>query len=152
MKPTTKHYSHEISAYSVAVVATICGVWAGLSCEAAWLSRAGSVVIVAGVALAASRKTETLHEKVTKFVDDHRKINPNLVRDEYRISKGIDPTPAQIHALESAVYDSAKRDIAVLMNERRWIFKLHEVGIVIYGTLLNGFGEWLIKTAVRCAT
>ena len=152
MTRTAKHYTHEIAAYSLAIAATICGVWAGLAYDTAWLGRAGSVVIVAGVALAASRKTETLHEKVLKLMDDHRKSHPNLVREEYRNIKGIDPTPEQIHALESKIYDSVKEDIAVLMNERRWRFKLHEVGIVIYGTLLNGFGEWLLKTVVRCAT
>jgi hypothetical protein len=147
-----KHYSHEIAAYSIAVLATICGIWAGITCEAAWLGRAGSVVIVAGVALAASRKTETLHEKVLKFTDDHRRGHPNLVRDEYKKIKRAEPTVEELYALEDAIYDSAKEDIAVLMNERRWLFKLHEVGIVVYGTLLNGFGEWLIKGAVRCAT
>ena len=144
ISPKTKHYSHELAAYSLAVIAILFGVWASLKYDPAWLGRAGSVVIVAGVALAASRKTEALHERVLTLMEKHRKGNPHLVRDEYRKLKGADPTNAEARALEDAIYASAKDNIAVLMNERRWVFKLHEVGIVIFGTLLNGFGQWLV--------
>lgn len=152
ISPRTKHHAHELAAYLVAVIATILGIWSGWKYDPAWVGRAGSVVIVAGVALAASRKNETFHEKVLKFVDEHRKRNPDLVRDEFRKLEGIDPTNEQVRALEDAIYSSAKEDVAVLMNERRWAFKLHEVGIVIFGTLLNGFGQWLLEWVKRCAT
>lgn len=136
---------HEPAAYCTVVLVTVFGVCASLRYEPAWLGRAGSLVIVIGVLLAASRKVETLHERVLKFVDGHRKNNPHLVRDEFRKLKMAEPTDTEVRALEDVIYQSAKDDIAVLINERRWIFKLHEVAIVIAGTLLNGFGEWIMK-------
>lgn len=143
-----KHNWHEPAAYCTVLLVTVFGVWAGLKYEPAWLGRSGSLVIVIGVLLAASRKVETLSEIVLKFVDQHRKKNSNLVRDEYRKLKMTEPTGAEVRALEDAVYQSAKDEIAVLMNERRWILKLHEVAIVVAGTLLNGFGEWIMKKFV----
>lgn len=139
---------HETVAYFVAILATICGVWAGVVYEAAWLGRAGSVVIVAGVSLAASRKIDTLSAKVLDFIDKYRKDNPDLVRDVCK-ELGDDPlTPERIIAVEGSVYDSAQKELGELIKNRRRLFKLHEVVIVIYGTLLNGFGEWLVKVVL----
>lgn len=142
---------HEPVAYACAFVAVALGIWASLTDDPAWLSRSGSVVIVVGVLLASSRKIDELHERVLKFVDGFRAANPNEVRGEYRSLKGKEPTEAEVRALENAVYESAKSDIGEVIEERRRVFKLHEVALVVAGTLVNGFGEWLMKLVIAHA-
>lgn len=143
-----KNTWHEPVAYACAIIVTALGIWAGLKNEPAWLGRAGSVVVVVGVLLASSRKIDELHQRVLKFVEDFRTANPNEVRGEYKNLKGKEPTEAEVRALEGAVYESAKSGIGELIEERRRVFKLHEVTLVVAGTLMNGFGEWLIKLVI----
>jgi hypothetical protein len=37
--------------------------------------------------------------------------------------------------------------ITPMLKKRRRILRLHEVGLVVSGTLINGFGPWLIRCA-----
>jgi cobalamin biosynthesis protein CobD/CbiB len=152
MIPTlNKNNWHEPAAYISAGIALAWGVLASLKIDSAWLGRAGAVVIVVGVLLASSRKIDDLHQRVLKFVDGYRSSNPQQVRDEFRSLKGREPTEVEAKELEDAVYASANEDIDSLIEQRRRIFKLHEVALVVVGTLTNGFGEWLMKLVLAHA-
>ena len=133
------------------VITVAAGIYFGLNCDKDWLGRAGSLVIIYGVLLAASRKVDLLHSKVLLFVDNYKKQNSSLVRDEMKLLFGRDPTDQEVSSVESAIYASARSDIQALIEERRRIFKLHEVALVVFGTFVNGFGSWIIGTVTSAA-
>jgi hypothetical protein len=151
----TKLNWQEPTAYAASVVALAVGLCLGWVCDPAWLARAGSVVIVNGVLLASSRKIDLLYEKVKALVNAHRASEFQAVLSEFINRNGTAITSAQAEALERRIYGEAHEEISMLVEERRRIFKLHEVVLVVAGTLVNGFGEWALKLAMhslKCAT
>lgn len=148
----TKLNWQEPTAYACAFIATALGVYAGLKCEPAWLSRAGSVVVVCGVLLAASRKIELLQAKTDEFIAKHSTTEFDAILAENVNPDGSPITKEQGERLRNKIYAEAQSEIASLIDERRRVFKLHEVAIVIVGTLLNGFGEWIMKVIQTYAT
>lgn len=81
----TKLNWQEPSAYTAAVAT---GLYWGVSCDPAWLSRAGSVVIVCGVLLAASRKIELLQAKVSGFLANHSTAGFDAILSEHQNADG----------------------------------------------------------------
>jgi hypothetical protein len=142
-KPTSLNWQ-EPAAYAASLMALAGGLYLGLACDKDWLGRAGSLVIIIGVLLAASRKMDLLHAKVLLFIENYRRKNSSLVRDEMKLILGRDPTDHEVSSVENAIYASAKKELEELIEERRRVFKLHEVALVIAGTFVNGFGPWLI--------
>lgn len=142
----------EPTAYGCAAIATALGIYAGIKCDPAWLSRAGSVVIVCGVLLAASRKIELLQAKVSEFIANHSTAEFDTLLAEHKNPDGSPISKERGEALRKEIYAEAQNEVASLIDERRRVFKLHEVAIVIAGTLINGFGEWCIKVIQTYAT
>lgn len=141
----TKLNWQEPTAYTAALAAVAAGLYWGVSCDPAWLSRAGSVVIVCGVLLAASRKIELLQEKVSDFLANHSATEFDAILSEHQNADGTPIGDKQAQNLRETIYRETQSEIAALIDQRRRVFKLHEVGIVVAGTLVNGFGEWLLK-------
>lgn len=137
----------EPSAYTTAIAATAIGIYLGHVCEAAWLSRAGSVVVVIGVLLVTSRKNEILQKKATDFISVHRDTQFKNVLDEFENQDGTPIAEDRAAKLKEQIYSEMNSMVEEIYQERARVFKMHEVAIVIVGTLLNGFGEWLMKLA-----
>lgn len=141
----TKLNWQEPTAYAAALVAVAAGLYWGVSCDPAWLSRAGSVVIVCGVLLAASRKIELLQAKVSGFLANHSTTEFDAILLEHQNADGTPIRDEQAQNLRKEIYGEIQSEIASLIDQHRRVFKLHEVGIVVAGTLVNGFGEWILK-------
>jgi len=152
MPRITKLNWQEPTAYGCAVIATIVGAYASIKCDPAWLSRAGSIVIVCGVLLAASRKIELLQAKVAGFIANHSATEFDAILAEHKNPDGSSISKSQGEKLRKEIYAEAQSEIASLIEERRRVFKLHEVAIVIAGTLINGFGECGMKIIQSYAT
>lgn len=148
----TKLNWQEPTAYVCAAVAIGVGLYAGIKCDPAWLSRAGSVVIVCGVLLAASRKIELLHAKAAELIDEHSDKEFDALLAQHQKPNSSPITEEQAKKIRKQTYDIVNNKITTLIEERRRIFKLHELAIVIAGTLINGFGEWAIKVIQSHAT
>jgi hypothetical protein len=141
-KPTRLNWQ-EPTAYLVASATLAAGLYLALKCNQDWLARAGSLIIVYGVLLAASRKYDIVQAKMLKLMRDHRKSHPDFIRSALERKLGRRPTDAEAHHEGADFYDEVERDIDEVIQERRRIFKLHEVILVVGGTLINGFGPWL---------
>jgi hypothetical protein len=137
----------EPTAYATSVAAIAVGIYLGHPCEAAWLSRAGSVVVVIGVLLATSRKIELLRKKANALITNHQYTEFQNLVAEFQNQDGTPISESQAAQLKEKIYSEAYSETEELIQERARIFKMHEVIIVIAGTLLNGFGEWLMKLA-----
>ena len=150
----TKLNWQEPAAYTASIGALFAGLVLGYSYDPVWLGRAGSVIIVCGVLLAASRKIDILHDKSKELIAEHRKKMFPEILSEFTDADGSPISPEQAKKHEQRIYDETTNDVGALIEERRHVFKLHEVSIVVAGTLINGFGEWGLKTvltALFCA-
>ena len=147
----TKFNWQERAAYGIAALAASLGTIAGFSNDPDWLGRAGSVVIVAGVLLAASRKMDLLHEAILDFIKENTPIAYASARQGLTRKNGREPTESEILELASNVLASMTEDITDEIDRLRRVFKLHEITLVVAGTFLNGFGPWVIKSAQSAA-
>jgi hypothetical protein len=145
----------EPAAYAASIAAFIAGLFLGHAYDPAWLGRAGSVIIVCGVLLASSRKIDILHIKARALIDAHREKEFQPLLSEFTNPDGSPITKDQAKKLKKRIYAEAEKEIGELIEERRHVFKLHEVSIVVAGTLINGLGELTLRTVlsalIKCA-
>ena len=151
MQKTVSFNWQETLAYSLGIVTLLVGGYFGYTAHPDWLGRAGSLLIVYGVLLASSRKLDLLHAKVLRFIDKFRKENRKLLKDEFVKLHKRQPTEIESLTAELDVYQSAASEIAELIEERRRVFKMYEITLVVVGTVVNGFGPWLIVSAKSAA-
>ena len=137
---------HEPAAYAAACLAGWLGICLGIANDPAWLGRAGSLIIVCGVLLAMSRKIDLLHAKTTNFLERHFRTDARgTYLDEAKKAGRPVPSEDEINARLQEIAGEATSQIGILIDERRRVFKLHEVTLVIVGTVVNGFGEWALR-------
>lgn len=154
MSRITEFNWQEPTAYIVSITSLVLGISLGLAYDPAWLGRFGSVIIVCGVLLAASRKFDVLHAKALAVAKAHRREKFSAILSEFQNADGSPISSESAAELEERVYSDAEKEIATELDRRRRVFKIHEVSLVILGTLTNGFGEWVLRTAVslsKCA-
>lgn len=134
----------EIAAYLVSAFIVLCGGYFSVHYEAVWLNRAGSLVICVGIVFAASRVNEVLSAKVGKFVAENfeRVFSTELKRLQEECSQPI--SAIKQSELKEKLCRDVMGEVGTSLDERKRRFKLHEVIIIIVGTLLNGFGDWLV--------
>lgn len=132
-------------AYLVSSASLAMGVWfAGKGISDAMAS-AGAMAVVCGVLLASSRKIDVLHTKTINFINSRRESERLSIKKMLTSPKGIAPSDKEVdEILESVLKDSAAI-IGELIDERRRVFKIHELILVIAGTLVNGFGPFIAK-------
>lgn len=138
----------EILAVLVAAVVALVGLYLAWFCEPVWLNRAGALIIITGVALAASRFHERVHDRALAAIQ----ANYNLLIEEMakKFESPDGPTNSQererlrvmmMPAIRSAFAQSLE------LNARR--IRMWEIWLVIIGTFLNGFGDYIISIAKR---
>jgi hypothetical protein len=117
-----------------------------------WLNRAGSLVIVIGVLLATSRLTDISQANVENLISD------NFDKGMAEAIRNIEETHGHIlgndqrEALRKGVYASITNGFSGLFEDWRRRVKRYEVSLVVAGTLINGFGDWLFCLARTCAS
>jgi hypothetical protein len=134
----------EIAGFLAAAIIIAGGTYLAFTVKEVWLNRAGALVIIAGVILAASRVNEVLSAKVAAFVEGNfdpvfsetlvsleRELNEKLSNDRQR-------------ELREQIHKEMFGEIGSLLEERKRMFKLYEVALVVIGTFLNGLGDWLV--------
>jgi hypothetical protein len=121
------------------------GIYLGISNEAVWLSRFGSLMIITGVLLAAIRFTETLSSRVDSFINEKGPLIVKAITDNYEQNYGGKLAPSEKLKLINDAETRIKADVLAYQSSRIRVFKNYEIGIVSFGTLVNGFGEWFIS-------
>jgi hypothetical protein len=142
----------ELLAFTASILVFAIGCNLGWRTQAVWLNRAGSLIIVAGVLLAASRFHERMVAKVLKHAED------NLENDEAKFKSALsktvpadmveqwisDPDFAQIKA--AAIAEARSEWSLSFLEPAKRRIKSAEICLVVGGTLLNGFGDFIIDS------
>lgn len=147
--PFSKHEKLAVLFASASLFAGLVLAW----CFAPiWLNRAGSIVIVIGVLLATSRLADISEENVAKlFIENFDKGITGaikIIEEAHSHILGND----QREALRKGVYASMTKGFAGLFENWRRRVKRYEVSLVVAGTLVNGFGDWVFCLARTCAS
>lgn len=139
-----------------AVVSTIfvlvVGTYLAYYYQPVWLNRAGSVIIIIGVLLAVNRIHEIFENRFIKLFDkDGDKVFSDVVEKlERKFDKTL--TPEQRVELKDLTRPELVSLLHSTMAERKHIFRYFEVWLIIAGTFLNGFGDYLVCFLKSCST
>lgn len=140
---------HEPLAYFVSVLSLIIGAWLAGKGIGDAIASAGAVVVVCGVLLASSRKIDELHAKTINFINSRRASERLSIKEMMTSSKGTEPSDEEVDEILETVLKDGAAIIGELINERRRVFKIHELILVIAGTLVNGFGPFIAKAVLK---
>lgn len=144
----TKLNWQEPAAYGFTVLSLIGGGLLSYFFHPDWMGRAGSLVIVCGVLLAASRKYELLQSKATETINSARAREIASVKKMLTSPAGHGPSDKEVEQLVDGVINDAHLITRDIIEQRKRVFKLHEIILVVGGTLVNGFGSWLVGLLV----
>ena len=142
--------THEKWAVSLATVILLAGVAIAWFHGLSWINRSGSLVIVVGVLLAISRLTDLTESKVSTLMDENFENGMQRAIQDIESTHGHKLTPAQREALCQGVRISMSRGFSAMFEDWRIRVKRFEVSLVIVGTIVNGFGDWLFCLGVTC--
>jgi len=142
--------NHEKWAVSLATVILIAGVAIAWFYGPSWINRSGSLVIVVGVLLAISRLADLTETKVSALMNEQFENGMQHAIQEIEATHGHTLTPAQREALGQSVRISMSRGFSAMFEDWRKRVKRFEVSLVVVGTLVNGFGDWLFCLGVTC--
>lgn len=120
------------------------GCWAGFVKDPLWLNRCGSLIIVVGVAVAAFKLKDILHQQIDDF---RKKHEPEQLRQLEDAWEKFWPGPLEAsfkEGLLEGVRTKTEEVFAAYVQRRVERVRNVEISLLILGTLINGFGDWLI--------
>jgi len=127
--------------------ATVAIVWCGLLAwfvDPLWLNRGGAIVIIVGVLLAASRFQEWVQQKLATFLEtDYDSIADDALRTVEKETRPL--SDAERGTIKAKMKVQIHKDFAEIFEADKRRLKAWEVWLVVFGTFLNGFGDFLIR-------
>jgi hypothetical protein len=135
-------HSDQLAAVLAATIAIVGGLYLAWFGEPVWLNRAGALVVAIGVILGASRFPERMQYQVQQYMDANRDaIVDQAVLDVEGLPRGRPISDEE----RRRIAGNAGRIIARRFDVARVRIKALEVYLVVGGTLLSGFGDWLVS-------
>jgi len=134
----------DIGAILSSALVLVGGSYLAWTVSPVWLNRAGSVIIVIGLVVAALRFHEWFDQKVSEFVSNNYSsvlndaIDEIIGEEELSIS-GEDRV--RLHSLSMTKTNDMLSAVIARNNHR---MQIYEIYLVIAGTLLNGFGDYVV--------
>lgn len=141
---TFKARWREITAWLLAAIFIAGGTYFAFTLKDVWLNRAGALVIIVGVIFAASRVNEVLSAKVATFLEENFDRVFSETHDSLEQEQNKKLSNERRRELEQQIRKEMLEQMGTLLEDRKRMFKLHEVLLVVIGTFLNGFGDWLV--------
>jgi len=123
------------------------GFFLGWFFDPAWLNRAGSLMIVIGVIAASVRLQEVLLSQIEKFRDLNDEQQLLQLYQEHENFFGSPLNAEYKRGLEAQVNKGLTTMFAAYVERRVQRLKKFELNVLILGTLINGFGDLLVKFA-----
>jgi len=133
---------------------TVVGVQLGLRDDPVWLNRFGALITVVGILLGASRFYERQLKQLVSFIHRDKAffVRSNIAQIERDLGRQVTHEERIRLSIEfGKVVDDGQTVQAIagkLIAPHIGQIKIWEILIVIYGTVLNGFGDvamkWLI--------
>jgi hypothetical protein len=145
-----KHIPEILALLASGIALVVGGVLAWQS-NPAWLNRTGSIIIIIGVLLAASRFHEWMVQKVAESIEK----NPELffqkalaVIEKQKGAPIADEERTNVLANIKEQYPDKEEFtnyMTTLIEPDKKRLKLWEIYLVVGGTFLNGFGDYIIS-------
>lgn len=135
-------YWMDILAWSVSVVVVVGGFYLAWHGSPFWVNRAGSLLVVIGVLLAASRLHDWLQKKSATFVDDNFNVVFEGVTAIIAKTRGKNLAVPLRDDLQSTLKNEIHECMTSIFEAGRARSNLFEIYFVVVGTLLNGFGDY----------
>ncbi|MBV8634918.1 MAG: hypothetical protein JO002_10545 [Burkholderiaceae bacterium] len=145
--PLTRFTWQEPAAYSLSILLLVSGGYLSLSYDPDWMGRAGSLIIVCAVLLASSRKFDVLQAQAITFINERAQHEKEEIKKILTTPAGNMPSDEEVDAMVNKILEDSHGVVEEIIDDRRRVFKIHEIILVIVGTLINGFGPWIAK---RC--
>lgn len=125
--------------------AVITGTWLAWRGDPIWLNRTGAMIIIAGVLLGASRFYEWVQQKVGDYIQ----ANFDTIASKALNAVDAERTEPLSHEDRNRIHDQVKeglhKDFGEIFAEGKSRLKKWELYLVVIGTFLNGFGDFLIS-------
>lgn len=138
-------HTPELLALIASVIFVGVGFYLAWSCNPAWLNRAGALVIIAGVLLAASRFQEWVQSKVLGFVEANFESTAEQALLTVESERDQSLTPEERERIKAEMKPAIHKHLAEIFEEDRRRIKAWEVWLVVLGTFLNGFGDYVVS-------
>lgn len=129
----------------LSVTFLVAGVWAGISKEPAWLNRFGSLIIVIGVGVAAFKLKDILRQQIEGFRKKHEPQQLKQLEDAWEKFWGGPLDASFKERLLQDVRSKTEETFDAYIQRRVERVRNVEISLLILGTLVNGFGDWLIS-------
>ena len=135
----------EICALIASAVMLAVGSYLAWNYNPAWLNRAGTLIIIIGVLLAASRFHDWVQQKMAGFIEaNYETISQDaLAALEKRANEPL--SEEKRASFRSTVKERILNDLGSLFEPDKRRLKLWEIYLVVCGTFLNGFGDYIIS-------
>lgn len=121
------------------------GTWFGFTVDPAWLNRYGSLIIVVGVVVAAIKLKDILGQQIAAFVQKNEPAQLEQLYDAYEKFGGGKLDPNFKENLTKAVRAKTAETFSSYIEQRVARVKRVEISVIVFGTLVNGFGDWAIN-------
>lgn len=141
-------------AVGAAVSLFIAGTILGYLYDSVWLNRFGSLIIVVGVVITAIKVSDILNQQIEQFMTEGHQRQMEKLIDVNQSFFGGSPPPGYIESLERAVKEKVLETFAVYKQKRIDRVKRVEISVLVFGTITNGFGDFLLnlfKAAAVCS-
>ena len=120
------------------------GFWAGIAKDPVWLNRCGSLIIVIGVGVAAFKLKDILQQQIEGFREKHEPQQLKQLEDAWEKFWGGPLDDSFKERLLQGVRSKTEEVFGAYIQRRVERVRNVEVSLLILGTLVNGFGDWLI--------
>jgi predicted membrane protein DUF2335 len=141
---TTSSLSREHRALLLGAACFIVGLILAFCINPAWLSRFGSLIIVVGVIYGFTDWPDLTEKRLRGRVQEFKIPSEldNLLKDYDAVGSGY---AGRITEMAQREHDHRMQLLAkILMYQLRSV----EIALICFGTVVNGFGEWLVQVAL----
>lgn len=131
----------------------ISGIYLAFTIDPLWLNRSGALIIIIGILLATSRFHERIAQKVLNTIKDKPEISSLEALDIYeqqtKTSLSKEDQKLFLNSIQEVMVKNVnnqewcKKYIASTVEPTTHRIKLWEISLVIGGTFLNGFGDYI---------
>ncbi len=132
-------------AAGVATSLFVVGFALGYFGDSVWLNRFGSLIIVVGVMAATIKISDLIDLQIDKFMErNYPKILEEIVQSNRDFFGGQMPAGYQ-GKLEQAVAQKVREKFVEFKRDQVDRAKWVEIYVIVFGTLTNGFGDYLLS-------
>ena len=143
------HYWVDILALALSAVVFAGGCYLAWSGSPFWINRAGSLIVIIGIVAAVSRFPEWLERKVHSSID-YNELSKDVAAKFAREVLGQPLSRQQRDEVDSITKSYAPKHLASVVEATKRRLKVYEIYLVVGGTFINGFGDYVVCLLKNC--